>query len=301
MADAPRPDAASAPSTVPAVLAATVVVLRPGPSGPEVLLIRRPPGGYVPGDWAFPGGRVDPSDHAATNGSLSPCDCARALGLEDAGIARACCLAAVRELSEETGLLLARDRSGRMADAASAEAVVLASETGAQAWHAALGARDLVPATDVLAPFAHWVTPEGLLKRFDTWFFAVRAPDGQEAAPHHETKGLRWMRPADAVASNACDGDVTVPPPTLDTLLRLAAVFDSGAAGDPAGLDGLLAAWARRGPPKAQRPWMRIDAPDGPTVVLPGDPLHPETPDARPTARYRFVLRDGRFHRIRND
>lgn len=301
MPDELRPHAAADPTVAVPVLAATVVVLRPGPAGPEVLLIRRPPGGYVPGDWVFPGGRIDPADIAAPNGSLAPCECARALGLEDVATARACCLGAVRELSEETGLLLARDRAGRPADPAAARAAVEAAANGAEAWHEALAARGLVAATDVLAPFAHWVTPEELPKRFDTWFFATRAPEGQEAGPHNETTALRWMRPADAVADNARGGDVSLPPPTLDALLRLSAVFDSGATGDAAGIDGLLAAWARRGPPRPHRPRVRLDDPLGLMVVLPGDPLHPQTPDARPTARYRFVLRDGRFHRLRND
>jgi 8-oxo-dGTP pyrophosphatase MutT (NUDIX family) len=266
-----------------------------------VLLIRRPPGGYVPGDWIFPGGRVDGADLDAPSGSLAPCECGRVLGLEDTAVARAACLAAVRELSEETGLLLARDRAGRMADAEAATALAVASREGASAWHAALESRGLVAAIDALAPFAHWVTPEGLPKRFDTWFFATRCPDGQEAAPFNETTGLRWIRPRDAVADNAPGGEITLPPPTLDALLRLAAVFDAGTTGDTAGIDGLLAAWARLGPPRVQRPVMLADGPDGPMVVLPGDPLHPETPNARPTTRYRFVLREGRFHRIRND
>ncbi len=289
------------PAIATPILASTVVVLRPRPAGPEVLLIRRPPGGHVPGDWAFPGGRVDPEDMTAPSGSLAAYECGRTLGLEDTAVARGACLAAVRELSEETGLLLARDRAGRMADAEAAAAVAEASRHGAASWHAALATRGLVPAIDALAPFAHWVTPEGLPKRFDTWFFATRSPDGQEAAPNNETTGLRWIRPRDAVANNAPGGEVTLPPPTLDALLRLAAVFDAGTAGDNAGIDGLLAAWARRGPPRVQHPVMLVDAADGPMVVLPGDPLHPETPNARPTTRYRFVLREGRFHRIRND
>ena len=298
--DCPAPPG-DANTPVRPVLAATVLVLRTGSAGPEILLIRRPPAVYVPGDWVFPGGRVDPADRQAPGGSLSTAECAHALGLEDATSARACCLAAVRELSEETGLLLARDRAGRIAGADTAREMVEAARGGAAGWYAAMAAQGLVPATDMLAPFAHWVTPEGLPKRFDTWFFAARAPEGQPASACNETTGIRWIRPADAVAENARDGEVSLPPPTLDALLRLAAVFDSGTATAPAGLDGLLAAWVRRGPPRTQHPWMRLDGPDSPMVVLPGDPLHPETPDARPTARYRFVLRDGRFHRIRND
>lgn len=79
-------DAAAGPLAV----AATVVVLRDGPGGPEVLMIERPDRGSFAGAWVFPGGKVDPGD----------------LGDTAEAVARA---AAVRETREETGLLVARE------------------------------------------------------------------------------------------------------------------------------------------------------------------------------------------------
>lgn len=70
-----------------------------------------------------------------------------------------------------------------------------------------------------LVPFARWVTPSGLPKRFDAWFFAARAPvcdvcvDGMEIEEH------RWMRARDALIARQA-GEIELPPPTFVTLSR---------------------------------------------------------------------------------
>jgi 8-oxo-dGTP pyrophosphatase MutT (NUDIX family)/glyoxylase-like metal-dependent hydrolase (beta-lactamase superfamily II) len=84
----PKPEAAP-PVVVPRP-ASTVVVMRPGPAGPEVLLTRRPSTmAFGPGLHVFPGGALDPSDAAAGG---------------DPYVA-----AAVRELAEEVGIAVAPD------------------------------------------------------------------------------------------------------------------------------------------------------------------------------------------------
>jgi len=40
----------------------------------------------------------------------------------------------------------------------------------------------MVLALDELMPYAHWITPEGMPKRFDTWFFLAAAPPEQVGA-----------------------------------------------------------------------------------------------------------------------
>ena len=91
--------------------AATVVLWRESAQGPQVLMGQRGEGAvFMPSKFVFPGGRVDAEDHAAARpGFLSP-DCARRLSLmapEDAPPPEVLVAAALRELTEETGLNLA--------------------------------------------------------------------------------------------------------------------------------------------------------------------------------------------------
>ena len=72
-------------------VAATVVLLRDGRDGPEVLMIERPDRGSFAGAWVFPGGKLDPGDHGPIGDATAP---------EEADARRA----AVRETREETGL-----------------------------------------------------------------------------------------------------------------------------------------------------------------------------------------------------
>jgi 8-oxo-dGTP pyrophosphatase MutT (NUDIX family) len=79
--------------------------------------------------------------------------------------------------------------------------------------HARAAARELeeeagiaMPADAPLVPFSRWITPAEVKVRFDTWFFAARAPDGARATPDGgECVDARWLRPRDALA--ACERD----------------------------------------------------------------------------------------------
>lgn len=95
-----RPGAADAPLWDPtAVPAATVVVLRDGDEGLEVLMLRRDKDlSFAGGAWVFPGGRIDPADH-------SP-DSAAGLPTEPGDLEAAARRAAAREAAEEAGLVL---------------------------------------------------------------------------------------------------------------------------------------------------------------------------------------------------
>jgi hypothetical protein len=59
----------------------------------------------------------------------------------------------------------------------------------------------LTLALDMLVPFAHWITPEPLPKRFDTHFFLVAAPVSQLGAHDgaESVEGL-WITPRQALA-----------------------------------------------------------------------------------------------------
>ena len=80
------------PALDPIPVAATVVIVREGAQGPEVLMFRRPDRGSFAGAWVFPGGKIDPEDHAAAG-----------QGADEPAAAR---IAAVRETAEEVGLAL---------------------------------------------------------------------------------------------------------------------------------------------------------------------------------------------------
>jgi len=76
-----------------------------------------------------------------------------------------------------------------------------------------------------LVPLSCWDPPPGLPLRIRTWFFAVRAPDGELRLEPREAVTARWMRPADALRRHA-RGELTLYPPTWVTLSGLAEAVD---------------------------------------------------------------------------
>lgn len=197
-------------SPVEARPAATVVLLRDTHLGLQVYLIRRRTTmAFAAGMYAFPGGRVDPAD--------TP----REQAYE---------LAAIRELFEETSVLLAGpdpsslvpDTTGDSYDADRHELV-----GRAQSFSAFLHRRDLVARTDLLIPYAHWITPSAEERRFDTRFYLAELPSGQVTRDvSGEADRVAWLRPAEVEA--ACQaGEMTMLPPTAAAIAALAP-FDSG-------------------------------------------------------------------------
>lgn len=158
---------------------ATVVLVR-GRDPWELLLVHRPGGAdFAPGAYVFPGGSVHEDDRR----------------WEDEIRA-----AALRELFEEAGILLARrGRSfARDADGERVRSLVGEGATFGQA----LERLDLVPAFDRLVMFARWVTPAQLRRRFDARFFLARAPSGQTVRPQEgEVTDWLWISPQRALES----------------------------------------------------------------------------------------------------
>src|SRR5258708_3224019 len=113
---------------------ATLLLLRDGPGGLEVLLMcRSEASGFAPGAYVFPAGRICPDRGALGDGALER-------------------------------------------------------------------------ATDILVPFAHWITPAPRPKRFDPWFFVAPAPADQVAAHDgYEATDAVWLRPADVLAKAEAD------------------------------------------------------------------------------------------------
>lgn len=219
-------------------LAATVVVIRSGARAPEVLLTRRPASmAFAPDVHVFPGGAVDPADAEPSllaRSVVRAADAARALGGDLAPtLALATHVAAIRELFEEAGVLLADvvgdpgdrgDAGGRDGATVPSRSLGLARSTlvGGETTFGAIAAElGLRLRTDLLVPLSRWVTPPTLPRRFDARFFAAALPPGARVSfEGEEVAGHRWTTPAAALRAMA-DGEVGMWVPTSATLQQL--------------------------------------------------------------------------------
>ncbi len=207
--------------------AATVLLLRDGPQGPEVLMTRRSAtASFAPGAHVFPGGAIDEADAQAH--ALA----ARRPTQTDLRLTQA--IAAIRESFEELGVLLARHADGRPAGADDVAALDREAPLLPQCQ-----ARGLTLAADQVYVFAHWITDRDLPRRFDVPFLVARMPDGQTpVADESEQFEPVWVRPADALARHQA-GQFFMIFPTIRTLERLQR-FDT--------VDAVLAACASEQP-----------------------------------------------------
>jgi 8-oxo-dGTP pyrophosphatase MutT (NUDIX family) len=214
---------------------ATVVLLRDAGVTSEVLLVQRHAQSRAfGGAHVFPGGVVDAADSAAALQSASPevtgDTAAKCLG-EDLGGASALAfwVAAIRELFEETGILLAhRDgvplaltdpplrtrfhdhRTALLAHTVSFEAIVSGER--------------LTLATETLRYWSRWITPVTAPRRYDARFFVARVPVGQEALhDERETVATAWLAPRAALEESRA-GRIVLAPPTVRTLEDLDAL-----------------------------------------------------------------------------
>lgn len=181
---------ASAPSS-PLVPAATAVVLRDGAAGLEVLMgLRNQRLNFAAGLWVFPGGRIDDADWPAEHPPIRDLDAGG--GYDTPGLVDAGRCAAVREIHEETGLVVD-------------------------------------PAT--LVVLSLWTPPPDFPRRFGTVFFVVSAPEPDAALRPDggEILELAWMTPTELLARQGA-AEVEMLPPTyltLNTLLRFATMSDA--------------------------------------------------------------------------
>lgn len=219
--------------TVPAPRASsTVILLRDAPAGGLlVYLLRRVSSmRFAPGAYVFPGGSVDPRDRDLAVGWSGPsaAEWGTAFGATET-LARELVCAAVRETFEESGVLLAGPSDEAIVPDTSGddwEIDRLALLDRSQSLAELLARRQLVLRTDLLRPWAHWITPEIEERRYDTRFFVAALPDGQRTRDvSTESDRVTWARPADAAAA-ARRGDMPMLPPTLVTLDELCA-YDS--------------------------------------------------------------------------
>lgn len=221
--------------------------------GVEVFMMRRTTkAAFAGGMYVFPGGAVDAEDSSYE-------------------------IAAIRECFEEAGVLLARTATGttvRFDDPVSHERFTdyrHVVHAGERSMTSVLSAEDLVAQSEELLWVAHWVTPFGEVRRFDTRFFVVAMPDDQ--TPLHDDKETvcsLWVTPLDAL-NRAQAGELLMLPPTIANLEFLA-TYSS--------VDEIIEAARKIGTPPKLLPkvkWRddgRIEA-----LLMPGDVGYNDLPD----------------------
>ena len=205
--------------------ASTILLLRDsaGPDGHgemEVfMMVRHYEIDFNSGALVFPGGSVDAGDHDVAG---KPELYAGGEGLDAEALGFR--IAAIRETFEESGILLAKPRgSNTLVDAKQAGEIEAANRAalceGKTTFLKILTDNGALLTLDELVPYAHWITPEGMPKRFDTWFFLAAAPpeqagahDGKEFDGFHlgfaaRGAGGRRERPLQAAVSDHAQFD----------------------------------------------------------------------------------------------
>ena len=135
-------------------------------------------------------------------------------------------VAAIRETFEESGILLARPKGSASFVDASLAREIEAAHRVALCEHKTsfldiLAKSGLQLAIDALVPYAHWITPENLPKRFDTWFFLAAAPPDQLGAHDgKESTDSHWVSPREALEGGKT-GRFKLPFATARNLVRL--------------------------------------------------------------------------------
>ena len=207
--------------------ASTIILVREHEGELQVYLLKRSKGsGFFPGNYVFPGGAVDSEEWDAESWK----DCIdlsteSLLGRFGHGLDLreiiAYGVAAIRETFEEAGIFLSRKEVGFEA---SLEKFcrLRSSGTLGDGWfkEKVLGEGWLLSFSE-LFPWAHWITPEAMHKRFDTRFFLAIMPEGQECVPDDlETVHGLWVSPEKGLKGNM-EGEIPLTPPTVITLHEL--------------------------------------------------------------------------------
>jgi 8-oxo-dGTP pyrophosphatase MutT (NUDIX family) len=209
--------------------AATVMTIRDRPKGYEILMLRRNlRSDFVGGAHVFPGGAVDSSDGETDRQvyGLTDVDASRRLDVERGGLAFY--VAALRELFEEAGLLIACDVRGTPVSFSDPNDVKRMAGHRRAVNANQLGFLTMMESEGLLLDlrgveyFAHWITPVGPPRRYDTRFFVAKAPSDQRATHDAgETVADEWIRPVDALAAHE-RGEFEMIAPTIRNLEAVA-------------------------------------------------------------------------------
>ena len=176
--------------------AATILLVRDGADGLEVMMVERHANiGFAGGAMVWPGGKVDPADF--DEGWLEAAEGLEGLDAEE----RAARVAALREAYEETGILLAT-RNGEPIGEKALDLTDMRKRVDRDAtlFQPLVRGHGLKLATSALRPFARWIPPPALHKRFDTRFYLTPVPVGQNGVQDgSEAVDLVWIKPQAAL------------------------------------------------------------------------------------------------------
>ena len=212
----------------------SVKVLHPEEGPVDVFMLRRASTmAFVPDAVVFPGGGMDERDVVCDIPWEGPAvaEWAAFMGCAES-TAKGVLVAAARELFEESGILLAGPAGGVATDEAADHWMAAREKVASRAvsFGEFLAERGWALRSDLLSLQSHWVTPPCEPKRYDTYFFTARLPEGQHADGRtSEAVEAGWLSPQEAL-SRLDEGRHLLVPPTISNVTTLAAASSVDAA-----------------------------------------------------------------------
>ena len=215
----------------PARPSSTVILTRAAAAEPEVFMVRRHESSSFGAAYAFPGGVVDEDDLAVHDFcvGLTAREADKRLGVKENGLELYS--AAIRELFEESGVLLASSEN------VDEDLCIVrdALNDGSESWADFVARNELELRCDLLHYISHWITPVTQTRRYSTRFFIAELPDGQTALHcGGELTDSRWISAHDILEAGR-QGVVELHFPTIKTLESVARHKTQGALLDWAG------------------------------------------------------------------
>lgn len=206
------------------VASATLILYRTEGSAYRIYLLRRSrKSGFMAGTWVFPGGILDHSD-LNMDFWLNRIDLDRKQIDKRFGWGEATertlgyLIAAVRETFEEAGVLLVRHKS---LEAETAIEFQAQCRNKTDAFEKLAKDQSLLLSLSSIRPWAYWITPEGMKKRYETRFFIAPFPSGSICRPDPvETPEGIWIHPFRALEENT-EGRLPLSPPAVVTLHQM--------------------------------------------------------------------------------
>jgi len=263
----------------------TVILLAPFETSFRILMLKR--GGtakFMPNAYVFPGGGVDPVDTSfATTPTNYPQPPSASTALK---------LAALREVFEETGILITGDDY---------EVPAPLPNVTKQDYYSTL--RGTLPRIHRLIPYSRWITPAQEKTRFDTTFYlcALRSLPATLHLQASEVSDALWLTPQEALAKHEIEPDrFKLPPPQYITLRDLASYSSIGHVTDAAVQRCSLSVTGEELVPTRQ-PFLKFRPEQkNMSVIFPGDEEHDTVKGEGGKAHRLNISKDGKYEFVSN-